>query len=420
MSPARIHAQSAIDLVERAYRLDGTEHEWLSELLTIAHRDLDTGHGVYAFTGSDPVPNLAATPVFAEREVPPAFLQRLQELNRDAPNAIYDLLRTRLVTCGGLEQVLGADSPVVEHFRQLMTPAGVRDGFCLFAQDAEGGSITLSAPAREAVAPAPRVRGVWQRIGLHVASALRLRRKLAQCATERDALLAPNGTFEDAANHLRDDPSARDALTRAVHAMERARRADLRSSPEHALSLWQGLVAGEWSLVDHWERGGRRYVAAYRNRPNLRDPRALTRTEATVVKLLALGASNKEIAYMLGLPTGTVATSVAQILRKFRLANRVQLATLFDAPLGDRFDIDVGEQALGVLAVEPRADREAGLTPAEREVATAAAHGRSNQEIADARQVSAHTIAKQLRSIYEKLGVGNRSELARMLTRERN
>lgn len=419
MPRPQIHALRAIDLVERAYRLDGTEAEWLTELLEIARTDLDTGHGVYGFTGSDPVPNLATTPVFAQRGVPPAFLARLLELNRDAPNAIYDLLRTRLVTCGGLEQVLGAGSPVVQHFRLLMQPAGVQDGFSVFAQDAEGGNLTLAAPAAAVVSPAPRVRGLWQRIGLHLASALRLRRKLAAHATERDALFAPTGKLEEASDTLQRDQSARAALTRAVSDMEQARRRELRTSPEQALALWRGLVAGEWSLVDHWERSGRRYVAAYRNRPHLLDPRALTRTESSVVKVLALGASNKEIGYTLGLPAGTVATSVTQILRKLQLANRVELAALFNAVPVERFEIALGERALGVLAVEPGTRTAAvQLTPAEREVANGIALGRSNQEIAETRRVSSHTVAKQLRSIYEKLGVGNRSELARLLVQD--
>jgi DNA-binding CsgD family transcriptional regulator len=52
------------------------------------------------------------------------------------------------------------------------------------------------------------------------------------------------------------------------------------------------------------------------------------------------------------------------------------------------------------------------LTVAEREVAAAAVAGRSNREIAAARGASTRTVANQLASIYRKLGINSRAELA--------
>ncbi len=52
------------------------------------------------------------------------------------------------------------------------------------------------------------------------------------------------------------------------------------------------------------------------------------------------------------------------------------------------------------------------LTPSEREVAAAAVAGKSNQEIAAARGASTRTVANQLASIYRKLGINSRAELA--------
>ncbi len=52
------------------------------------------------------------------------------------------------------------------------------------------------------------------------------------------------------------------------------------------------------------------------------------------------------------------------------------------------------------------------LTPSEREVAAAAVAGKTNQEIAAARGGSARTVANQLASIYRKLGINSRAELA--------
>lgn len=417
-STKEVHALRAIDIVETAYRLEGTEAEWLDAVLARARPDLDTGCGVYAFTGNESVPNLQASPVFVQHDLDAGFGERLSKLNREAPRAVYDLVKARLVTCGGLEQTLGPDSPIVTSFRAVMEPTGVRDGFSLFAQDAEGGSVTLSAPSRSVVNLAPRVRGIWRRVGLHVASSLRLRRKLAAEATVRDALLDPSGKLQDASKTIAGDSGAQAVLVRAVAAMEEARSGAVRGSPERALALWQGLVAGEWSLVEHWERGGRRYLAAYRNRPELRDPRALTPTECATLKYLALGAANKEIEFALGLPAGTVSSAVTKVMKKLGVKRRVDLAVLADPSRMDRLDVSVADDEVGVLTVNarPRGAAAGTLSVVELEVASYVTRGWSNDRIATERQVSPRTIANQLRAMYEKLGITSRSQLARAMT----
>jgi DNA-binding CsgD family transcriptional regulator len=59
--------------------------------------------------------------------------------------------------------------------------------------------------------------------------------------------------------------------------------------------------------------------------------------------------------------------------------------------------------------------REEGLTAAERRVATLVAEGRTNREVAAALFLGERTVAGHLTSIYAKLGVRSRTELARRL-----
>lgn len=56
------------------------------------------------------------------------------------------------------------------------------------------------------------------------------------------------------------------------------------------------------------------------------------------------------------------------------------------------------------------------LTPCEREVAFLVSDGLSNAEIAEARSVSVRTVANQIRSIFTKLGLSSRWDLAQHLT----
>ena len=169
----------------------------------------------------------------------------------------------------------------------------------------------------------------WSRVTGHIAAGLRLRRKLAaiEHATgmsdavatvehaSPEAVLQPGGRVEHAVGPA-TSRSAREGLSTAVRAMERARGPLRRRSPDEAVETWRGLVAGRWSLIDHFDSDGRRYLVAHRNDPTTPDPRALTERERQVVGYADLGRSNKMIAYELGLSPSTVAVLLSRAREK--------------------------------------------------------------------------------------------------------
>lgn len=77
------------------------------------------------------------------------------------------------------------------------------------------------------------------------------------------------------------------------------------------------------------------------------------------------------------------------------------------------YEIEPGKvlfvHALAVPEVE-------GLSPAEREVLALLVNGYDVAAIAEARETSPRTATNQLASIYRKLGVGSRAELAAKIT----
>ncbi len=97
-----------------------------------------------------------------------------------------------------------------------------------------------------------------------------------------------------------------------------------------------------------------------------------------------------------------------------RAAKRVA-ARSDSAPARDfriaRFSL--GPEEFAVISL-PMPDSAAlsSLSSSEREVAALALAGRSNRSIAEQRGTSPRTIANQIQSIYRKLGVGSRTELA--------
>ena len=84
-------------------------------------------------------------------------------------------------------------------------------------------------------------------------------------------------------------------------------------------------------------------------------------------------------------------------------------------PPRDVFEVDLGGERLVVISISVEADQLDTLAKAELEVALDAIAGLSNRAIAAKRGRSARTIANQLASIYRKLGVGSRAELAARL-----
>ena len=404
--------------VEAAYSLDGTDAEWLARVLDAMRPDLERGGGSYAFTCRIDRQKVEIGSAYVERGLDPEFASMVAELNRTAPDAFFDIIARNVVLCGAFLDVVG--NRLQSHLHAVAGQSGTRDALALFAQDGEGHAINVTAPSSQRAYASPRVRGIWNRVGLHVSSAMRLRRRFAHARDAHNAVFAPSGALVHAEGALRDDRASRRVLGDAVRSMERARTTAERSDPVKALELWRGLVGGEWSLVDGWEKGGHRYVAAYKNAPHVHDPRALAPLERIVLKYASLCASNKEIAFALGLSESTVATAVSHVLRKLGCRRRTDLVVFADVERAEHARLPVGEGELGVLSW-PSAiseDVAARLSPAEHDVAAELVKGKTNREIAELRGTSPNTVANQVRAMFEKLGLDSRSALVRALTRK--
>jgi len=102
-----------------------------------------------------------------------------------------------------------------------------------------------------------------------------------------------------------------------------------RSDDDRALDLWQGLVAGRWSLVDRFDSDGRRFLIARRNDPRVADPRALTLRERQVLAYAAMGHPLKLVAYALGLSVPTVALHRTRGMRKLGLQSHAEVVRFF-------------------------------------------------------------------------------------------
>jgi DNA-binding CsgD family transcriptional regulator len=235
----------------------------------------------------------------------------------------------RAQPCATVSEVIGPLPRTRIHIQQG-GPRGHGDYLAVRATDPTNRSgCILVAPRPKATRVSNATRALWMRLTAHLTAGLRVREQLSALGwaplRDADAVVTPAGKIEHADGAARG-ASARQALREAALAVDRARSSRRRrEDPDGALDLWRALVAGQWSLIDFFDSDGRRYFVARENAPHLPDPRALTPRERQVSAYAALGQSNKEIAYSLGLGSSTVATQLGRAMRKLGVRTRVEL-----------------------------------------------------------------------------------------------
>jgi DNA-binding CsgD family transcriptional regulator len=332
-------AKDWLAIVEAAYRTDLAERTWLEEVLETARPILDEGAGVAALL-YDASSMASLVPVrFVSRGGPDGIDsgECIRLIEAGAPDPRFLAATFGALSCGLVSETFGVQFPaVLDHVQAF----GVADMLAVNGIDPglHGCFLTGNLPRRRRVAP--RTRGMWTRVATHLAAGYRLRRRLGggMAADRRralqpragasEAVLQPSGKIEHAVG-VAVEREAREALRRAVRALERSRGPLRRKDPQVALDAWKGLVEARWTLIDHFDSDGRRYVVAASNETQSRSLRALSPRERQVVAYAALGHQNKLIAYELGLSPSTVGVLLGRAARKLGARSRVELARVY-------------------------------------------------------------------------------------------
>jgi DNA-binding CsgD family transcriptional regulator len=208
---------------------------------------------------------------------------------------------------------------------------GLLDVLNVVAAEPDGSGCAISNFRAEPVqlrgAEGHLIRGLFR----HFTVAHRLQRKLRSTPILLDhaeAILDPNGRVQHATG--RALPKA--ALARLRSAADKAHASRLktrRSDPHAALGAWDSLVAGRWTLVDHFESDGRRYILALENAQPVSGVRALSPREREVLTRALEGSDNKVIAYDLGISHATVRVLMARAASKLGVRTRSELVAKF-------------------------------------------------------------------------------------------
>ena len=406
-----------ISLVEAAYSLEGDVSSWSDGVLAACGSLLGSERGLVAChfrrTETDfEIESIHTRPRFGAEAAVRGIL------GSDGARVARDLVFRRGAEFACLsEQVPERADCMSETFRRL-SGGRFADGCGGIAHSGEGRAIAIGVPLRERRASNPVTRERWSRVAGHLGAGLRLLHALRSSDSE-EAVLDPAGRVCHAVGAA-ESVNARKALRAAARRIDAARTREGRSDADWALASWDGLVGGRWSLIDRFEADGRRYLVALRNDPEVPNPRGLSRQEAQVAEFLALGHSEKQIAYALGVSASLISRRIRAGIRKLGLRSRAELAALFaqfENGYAAREWRLAGHQLRIASCALAAAPCELGaLSRAEREVAGLVSHGYSDAQIACARGASPRTVENQLHGIYRKLGIHSRTELAARLS----
>jgi DNA-binding CsgD family transcriptional regulator len=305
-----------LSIVEAAYRIEGPTASWLERVLRVYSQALGgDGSGTAVLFDATRADRIELSDLL-NLDLPEPLLAELFNVTPPDDQVPLAVKMYRSGYFGVASELFG----MLPGYIELLARFRIPDLSGLIASDPThtGCLLVTTSPSRTY---SSRTRYRWRKLAAHLTAGLRLRRELSDLIaaagdpTERaEAILSPSHKIEHAvglATTREGQEELRDGLARID-----ASRGERRYDAARAIDLWTGLIAGRWSLVEHFERGGRRYFLAYRNDPKLAPSRALTERELQVWSYAAMGQSNKLIAYMLGLSLPTVASTLRQARRK--------------------------------------------------------------------------------------------------------
>ncbi|HEX6272223.1 MAG TPA: LuxR C-terminal-related transcriptional regulator [Polyangiaceae bacterium] len=311
--------KEAVALIESSYRLDLSTEDWLEQIAANASSALGCSQGAMAFrydvSSGDWVQPEPPVLHHVSQEFASEFFNQ-PGLPREATVALVRaFMSIRFHSSRAIFEGIGIGA----HMGALFDRHGIDDLIGINGLDASGRGCIVTVVARKR-AYSPRTLHLWHRLAAHISAGNRLRTSLAELgntATDptgiSEAILTPTGKVEHATGPA-EPRSAREALRDALVRIEKARAE--RDDANRSVDLWRALVAGRWSLVEHFERDGRRYFLAQKNDPELTQDRRLTRLERQVLAHAELGHSNKLIAYELGLSVSTVSSHLGRAHKK--------------------------------------------------------------------------------------------------------
>jgi DNA-binding NarL/FixJ family response regulator len=316
-------------ILETLYRLDLTGESWLGAVMAALQPFIDRDHlGIFGAFYEWSAPHFMSPGTVLTRDVGDRLRECFAEASLTMPRSYV-----AAVMCSPAALIRSSDMPswrAMPVVRGGLRAAGAQDLLSIKVREADGTGCWLGSFHADnsplAAAPQALLAGVTR----HLTAAYRIQRSLgASEAPQRiEAVLDANCRVCHAETYAQSAPH-RDLLERAAKKLQRLRTRAHRQDVQ-ALSEWDVLVAGRWTLVDHFERNGQKYILAVENAGEQAGLGLLTERERDVVQRAAKGIENKAIADELGISHSTVRVLMARAVCKLGLKTRAELVEKFE------------------------------------------------------------------------------------------
>ncbi len=312
-----------VEFLETVYALERDTDEWLTQSLLTLSGLCGREHNYVGF-------------LYDASNVEALKVWNVCRLQRQPPelDAVWGILHSiatpHFVRSTFRSMLLGSARKSASEFLAPLLEERERNGhgdiYCLNGLDPSGYGCVLSIGCRQREFELqPKQVPLLRRMVTHLCSAYRCRRRLeAQQPDAVEAILDAEGRVVHAEGAAQSK-EARERIASAAAAIEKARTGSQRSRGGEALDGWHPLIDARWTLVDRFEENGRRYVVARENQADAPGFGAFTDRERQIVVHAALGLTNKEIAYTLGISHNTVRVLMARAARRLRVRSRDEL-----------------------------------------------------------------------------------------------
>jgi DNA-binding CsgD family transcriptional regulator len=330
-------AENIVTLIEELYFVERSEEEWLNGILSKACQFLDRGAGLGGVLYNlAPRENLNVQQMIGAKVS--EYWLKVGEQMHTAPEFVVDHERMyRTLQCATLQECIRG-SLAADVAADLYRNEGVAGVIMIngLSPTGEGCALYIFSPRNDHLSN--KKRELLCRLSSHMATANRLRCRLKASDQKinpvtADAVLSASGKLEHARGAARSGES-RENIKRAFDAREWA-RGSARIDPERASLVWKGLVHAKWSLIDHFESDGKRYVLAQENSIAVAGFTLFSARERECLALALQGRSNKSIAYELGIANATVRVLMSRAAQKAGARSRRELLQMCCSDRGE-------------------------------------------------------------------------------------
>ena len=325
--PPMARKRDVLRILEAAYPSEDGDAAWLARLSDAVRADSGIpSDGVFAqiydaSSGAGCDFGTAAGSGVSDDVLRDLFGRRIARYYNEHPELVRDSFRSMAFSLSG--EIPGMNRH--PELRAWLDQAGIGEVVGINASSPSGHGVIVCILVARRLRLADPTRRLFTRVASHIAAANRLRMRLASRGGVRsvdsaDAVIDAAGRVTYAARGARV-AEARSRIAQAASTLLRL-RGRRRDDGERAAAAWKTLVDARWSLVDHFDHDGRQLLVAQRNDPEAPRAGALTVRERQVAALAALGRSNKEIAYELGITASTVGVLLGRAAARLGVRSR--------------------------------------------------------------------------------------------------